>query len=84
LRNLITSTELAETIKWHARTYCLDSKNVIGLGAFKHHIALWFFQGVFLKDKYKLLINAQLGKTKALRQMRFESKNDIDEALVLA
>ena len=34
---------------------------------------------VFLKDKYKVLINAQEGKTKSLRQWRFFSKAEIDE-----
>ena len=65
-------------------TYCLNGKNVLGLGAFKNHFCLWFHQGVFLKDEHNLLINAQEGKTKALRQMRFESKADINKAAVLA
>lgn len=36
-----------------------------------------------MKDEQKLLINAQEGKTKALRQMRFTSINDIDKNAVL-
>ena len=83
LRDIINSTELEETIKWSAPTYTLDGKNVIGLGAFKNHFGIWFFQGVFLKDEAKLLINAQENKTKALRQMRFESKADINKSAVL-
>jgi len=39
---------------------------------------------VFLKDEKKLLVNAQEGKTKALRQMRFTSIDDIDKNVVLA
>ena len=84
LRDLISSTELEETIKWGAPTYCLNGKNVIGFSAFKKHFGLWFFNGVFLKDEYKLLVNAQEGKTKALRQMRFETKSDIKKELILA
>ncbi|WP_299523044.1 DUF1801 domain-containing protein [Winogradskyella sp.] len=84
LRDIINSTELEETLKWSAPTYCLDGKNIVGLGAFKHHCCLWFHQGVFLKDKHNLLINAQEGKTKALRQMRFKTKADINKDLVLA
>lgn len=83
LRKIINSTELEETLKWSAPTYTLNGKNVVGLGAFKNHFGIWFFQGVFLKDEAKLLINAQENKTKALRQMRFESIADINKSAVL-
>ncbi|OUS02543.1 hypothetical protein A9Q86_03300 [Flavobacteriales bacterium 33_180_T64] len=83
LRSIIDSTELQETIKWNAPVYTLNGKNVVGLGAFKQHFGIWFFNGVFLKDQQKLLINAQENKTKALRQMRFKTKTDINEAAVL-
>ncbi len=83
LREIINSTELEETLKWSAPTYTLNGKNVVGLGAFKNHFGIWFFQGVFLKDEAKLLINAQENKTKALRQMRFESIADINKSVVL-
>ncbi|MBN4070755.1 YdeI/OmpD-associated family protein [Olleya sp. AH-315-F22] len=84
LRNIILSTEAVETLKWSAPVYTINEKNVLGLGAFKQHFGLWFFNGVFLKDKKKLLVNAQEGKTKALRQMRFTSIEDIDKNIVLA
>lgn len=83
LREIILKTELEETLKWSAPVYALEGKNVVGLGAFKNHFGIWFFNGVFLKDEKKLLVNAQ-EKTKGLRQMRFESINDIDKAAVLA
>lgn len=83
IRDIINSTKLEETLKWNAPTYTLDGKNVVGLGAFKNHFGIWFFQGVFLKDESNLLINAQENKTKALRQMRFESKADINKSAVL-
>ncbi|MFD1163137.1 MULTISPECIES: YdeI/OmpD-associated family protein [Hwangdonia] len=84
LRAIINSTELEETVKWSAPVYTLNNKNVIGLGAFKNHFGIWFFNGVFLKDKHNVLVNAQEEKTKALRQMRFESVSDIDKNVVLA
>lgn len=84
LRSIINSTELEETLKWSMPTYCLNGKNVLGIGAFKNHFCLWFHQGVFLKDEHNLLENAQENKTKALRQMRFNSKADIKESVVLA
>jgi len=83
LRDIINTTELEETVKWSAPVYSLNGKNVIGLGAFKNHFGIWFFNGVFLKDEQNLLVNAQ-EKTKALRQMRFESINEIDKNIVLA
>ncbi len=84
LRHIINATELEETVKWSMPTYCFNGKNVLGLGAFKEHFCIWFHQGVFLKDAHNLLINVQENKTKAMRQMRFETKADINEVAVLA
>ena len=42
------------------------------------------FNGVFLKDKQKKLINAQDGVTKALRQWRFSSVDEIEPELMKA
>ncbi len=83
LRSLLNKSELTEDYKWNFPVYTLNNKNVIGLGAFKAYAGLWFFQGSFLKDKHKVLINAQEGKTKGLRQWRFNSKSEMDEALIL-
>ncbi|GAA4975766.1 YdeI/OmpD-associated family protein [Algibacter aquimarinus] len=83
LRDLINSTELNEAIKWSAPVYDLNGKNILGLGAFKKHFCIWFFNGVFLKDENNLLINAQ-EKTKGLRQMRFTSIKDINKNSVLS
>lgn len=77
LREILNSTELVETVKWGGPCYTVDGKNVIGMGAFKEFTALWFFQGVFLKDEKQVLINAQEGCTKGLRQWRFASTKDI-------
>ncbi len=77
LRKVIASTELQETIKWGSPVYTLDGKNVVGLGAFKEYAGIWFFQGAQLKDRLKVLINAQEGKTKALRQWRFQSLDEV-------
>jgi len=84
LRDIILSTELIETLKWSAPVYTINDKNVIGLSAFKKHFGIWFFNGVFLKDDAKLLVNAQENKTKALRQMRFESITEINPDAVLS
>ncbi len=83
LRSILNSTELEEAVKWGIPTYTINRKNVVGLGAFKNYVAIWFFNGSFLKDVAKKLINAQEGKTKGLRQWRFEDASEIDGALIL-
>ena len=83
LRAIFQKTELKEEVKWGKPTYTLDGKMVAAMADFKNHLALWFHQGVFLKDKQKKLINAQEGVTKALRQWRFEIEDEIDSKLVL-
>ena len=83
LRSLLLTTELTETVKWGAPCYTINNKNVIGLGAFKSYVGIWFFQGVFLQDPKKVLFNAQEGKTKALRQWRFASVEEMNEELIL-
>jgi uncharacterized protein YdeI (YjbR/CyaY-like superfamily) len=84
LRSILISTELEEKMKWGIPTYCLENKNIAGIGAFKSYAGLWFFNGSFLKDPNGVLINAQEGKTKGMRQWRFESADDIDEKMVKA
>ncbi|MBT8318987.1 MAG: DUF1801 domain-containing protein, partial [Gramella sp.] len=68
LHEMILTTELKSEIKWGAPVYTLEGKNVVGLGAFKKHFGIWFFNGALLKENTSLLVNAQEGKTKALRQ----------------
>lgn len=80
LRELMLDTRLEETVKWGAPVYALGKKNVVGLGAFKSYVGLWFYQGALLKDKAKKLQNAQEGVTKAMRQWRFQSADEIRTA----
>ena len=84
LRKLLNATELAETVKWGAPVYTIDNKNVIGIGAFKSYFGLWFFNGALLKDTNKCLITASDGKTKALRQWRFNDISEINSEQVTA
>ena len=69
---------MSETIKWGAPVYTFGGKNIVGIGGFKSYVGIWFFQGALLNDKKKKLINAQEGKTKALRQWRFNSVKEIE------
>lgn len=84
LKSIIDKTELVETIKWGGPVYVFNKKNVVGIGGFKEYFTIWFFNGVFLKDEKKKLINAQEDKTKSLRQWRFTSKEEVNETEVLA
>jgi uncharacterized protein YdeI (YjbR/CyaY-like superfamily) len=84
LRKIILSTGLEETIKWGTPVYTYEGKNVVGIAGFKEHFGVWFYQGVLLKDPQKKLINAQAGKTMALRQWRMASKKDIDKRVLSA
>lgn len=83
LREIIHLTELVETIKWGSPVYTINKKNVVGIGSFKTYTGLWFFQGALLKDEEKVLINAQTDVTKALRQWRFSTVDEIDDNLIL-
>ncbi|WP_024769531.1 YdeI/OmpD-associated family protein [Aquimarina macrocephali] len=83
LRSIMLTTEMEETIKWGIPVYTINGKNVIGIGAFKSYVGIWFYQGVFLEDKAKKLLNAQEGKTKGLRQWRFNTTDEIDKKLIL-
>jgi len=82
LRRILLNSELEETMEWNSPVYTVMDKNLIGIAAFKSYFGLWFFQGALLKDREKVLWNAQESKTKVLRQWRFNSIADIDEQLV--
>ena len=77
LRDIIASAGLKESVKWGGPVYTIDGKNILGLGAFKNFVSLWFFQGALLADPNNVLVNAQEGKTKALRQWRFGASDNI-------
>jgi uncharacterized protein YdeI (YjbR/CyaY-like superfamily) len=78
LRDILLDTQMTETVKWGVPVYTFEGKNIVGIAGFKSYAGLWFFQGALLKDKKKKLINAQTGKTKALRQWRFKSVKEIE------
>ncbi|MDJ0794693.1 MAG: YdeI/OmpD-associated family protein [Woeseiaceae bacterium] len=82
LRGILQSTPLVEEVKWGAPCYTHNGKNVVGLAAFKGWVCLWFHQGALLKDSSKVLVNAQEGKTKALRQWRMTSARDIRPGII--
>lgn len=87
LRDLMLSLNMNETVKWGFPVYTDDNgKNIVGIAGFKQYVGIWFYQGVFLEDKKQKLMNAQEGKTKALRQWKFDSLEEIkrEEKTILA
>ncbi|MFV0304796.1 MAG: YdeI/OmpD-associated family protein [Moheibacter sp.] len=83
LTEIVEKTNLVKTIKWGTPVYTHKGKNIVAFTGFKNHFAIWFYNGVFLSDQKKVLINAQKEKTKALRQWRFTSIDEIDETTIL-
>ena len=83
LKEIIGQTELVETIKWGGPVYVLNGKNVLGISGFKTYFGIWFYNGVFLKDEYNVLVNAQKGVTKSLRQWRFQNIEEIHKEIIL-
>lgn len=82
LRAILLDVGLDETVKWGSPCYTRDGRNVVGIGAFRSYFGLWFFQGALLADPAKRLVNAQPGKTRAMRQWRMQSAADIRPRLV--
>jgi len=84
LRYIALKTKTLETFKWQSPVYTLNGKNVFWISRFKNHFSIGFFNGVFIKDPKNLLINAQKGKTQAMRHLKFTSVEQIDPNMVMA
>lgn len=84
LKAILNSCGLDHSTKWGTDVYTWKGKNIVSCGGFKNHFVLWFYNGVFLTDKARVLIAAQEGITKALRQWRFTHIDQLDEELIRA
>ncbi|MXX04736.1 MAG: hypothetical protein F4X08_07365 [Gemmatimonadetes bacterium] len=84
LRAVMNECEVEETVKWGQPCYTHSGKNVAGIGAFKEFVSVWFFQGALLRDEHGVLVNAQEGRTRAMRQWRFQAVEEIDEPMLRA
>lgn len=82
LREILNDTPLTEDVKWGAPAYTHKGKILVGIGGFNQWFCLWFHQGALLEDANNVLVNAQEGKTKALRQWRMTSAKDIKPAII--
>ena len=77
LREILLTMDLEETVKWMFPCYVHGKKNVVGIGGFKSYFGLWFYEGASMEDSQGVLISAQEGKTKDLRQWRMTSAKEI-------
>ena len=84
LRDLALKTKVVETLKWGSPVYSAEGKNVFWIARFKNHFGLGFFNGMFLKDPKKVLVNVQEGKTQAMRHWRFKSIVEIEPQTIVA
>jgi len=84
LRDLALKTKVIETLKWGSPVYTTEGKNVFWIARFKNHFGLGFFNGMFLKDPKKVLVNVQEGKTQAMRHWQFKSIGEIDAPTIVA
>ncbi len=84
MEQIIVPTPLIKTFKWNTNVYTYNDKNVVAWGGFKHFFSIWFYNGVFLEDKEKVLTCASEGKTKALRQWRFNHVNEMNAEKISA
>lgn len=78
IKSIVEKTELQHSIKWGIDVYTYEGQNILGIAPFKAYIGIWFYNGVFMSDPLNIFVNAQEGKTKALRQWRFTSKEEIN------
>ena len=84
LREIVSGMDVDECMKWSFPCYTHNGQNVVGIGNFSSYFGLWFFQGALLEDKHQVLINAQEGKTKAMRQWRMRSAKEIKPRFIRA
>lgn len=82
IRNLLCDLPFEEHIKWNAPVYSAYGRNLVGFSAFKHHLGIWFFEGVLLNDPKEVLENAQRGKTKYMRQWKYFRGDALDLASI--
>ena len=82
IRKILIETDLTEDIKWGMPTYRYGGKNVVSISAFKNHFGIWFHNGSFLKDEYNILENAQEGKTKGMRHLKYSAVAQMDPSIL--
>ncbi len=75
--SVLEATELVKSVKWGAEVFSINNRNIISYLGFKNHFAIWFYDGVFLQDKYKVLTSSS-NKTKAMRKWQVTNVNEFN------
>lgn len=83
IATILDKSGLKVAERWGADVYQYEGRNVVGYAAFNQHFALWFYNGVFMSDPLGVLINANDKVTRALRQWRMTSLDEINEEAIL-
>lgn len=81
LREIYLNEGLIEEIKWGMPCYSHHGL-VCSIGAFKEHVASWFFKGVLLDDPHCILRKAQ-ESTKGMRSLYYTDSSQLDEQVVI-
>lgn len=81
LREIYLSQGLHEEIKWGVPCYSHQGL-ICSIGAFKQHVASWFFKGVLLNDPHCVLRKAQ-ESTRGLRSLYYTDGLQVDEQVVI-
>lgn len=86
LTGVLRQTGMQETVKWGGPVFTHGGKNIVGLGAFKDYVGLWFFNGGLLSDSAGKLQDPGEDRSKAMRQWRFYSVQQVveDRNIILA
>src|SRR5690606_40087631 len=84
LKGIFSKLPLEKTVKRGADVFTYEGKNIERCYGFKDYFTIFFYNGVFLTDPYKVLINAQGGKTKPSRHWRFTSQAEVSAASIIA
>lgn len=82
LREVLTSYDLDEKIKWNMPVYGYGTKNVATLFYAKAYVGVWFTHGALLNDPEGRLTNASPEKTISQRQLRFADPAEVDVELL--
>lgn len=77
LHQLFLNEGFKDSIKWSRPVYIYNNTNVLGLGAFKNHMDIWFFQGNLIDDDDHILEKAQ-DQTQGMRHIKFTEKDTLN------
>ena len=79
IRQLIheVEPEIVEEWKWNSPVFSYNGKMVCSPGAFKTHVGLNFFNGVFIEDPNGFF--PKDSQAKQMRSVKFKKEDDIDK-----